>query len=511
MNIRFENRQLSGSMVVPGLRFEVEKMSWALQGGPAKAGVKVSGAAGALGQVMQLLRCGVVISDEQGDSAWWGYVDAVEIELAGFKIRASLGDLANRVAVRYRDERIGPEVVQGWQFQTGWVEDLYSQAEWGKKEQIFTKVPASPGEALALAAAELDARKRPRLKPAAAGRGIGIPGGGVARLELKGWWDTLGWVYWSEARGYVGAVSGSTLQAVGNLAANTAAAGSFSSPLAWDVYTLWLKAARFGAPADTLQVGIYADGGGTPGALLGSGSLASSSFDGEGTWKRVDLLTPVSIAAGTTYWVAAQRTGALDVNNYYRVTVDEGLGYAGGALLLWNGAAWVARAPAADLAFQVTGNQVTTTQIATMGAPAGAGQFLKGVQIQDASGVYGRLYRDGRETALKEVIMLLEQGDSSGGRLMGQITRERMLVVSKVSAAPSKAAADLVLLGSGELRSQSGGKLLGGSVGKWARLDGMTQWGGDRSALGVVLVEAAEWRRDGRLGQQEKVIIGAFP
>jgi hypothetical protein len=47
--------------------------------------------------------------------------------------------------------------------------------------------------------------------------------------------------------------------------------------------------------------GIYADAGGVPGALLGSGSIATTAG---GKWNTVTLPTSVNVTAGTKYWLA---------------------------------------------------------------------------------------------------------------------------------------------------------------------------------------------------------------
>ena len=109
-------------------------MSWDIQGGPASAVVLVRGPANRLGMTAQLLRCGTLIADDSGGAAWWGFVNEVEISLEGGQVfSVSLDDLANRVAVRYRDERISPDVALGWQFQSFCAQDNQSVTEWGKK------------------------------------------------------------------------------------------------------------------------------------------------------------------------------------------------------------------------------------------------------------------------------------------------------------------------------------------------------------------------------------------
>ena len=501
MYLRFEDRTSGMTVGISGVVFEVERMSWNIQGGPAKASVVVRGPRERVCQALHLLRYGVVISDLSG-LCWWGYVHSVELVEAGMGLKTSMDDMVNRTAVRYRDERISPDVLQGWQFQTDWAEDSWSRVEWGTKEQIYTKVPASPAEAAALRAAVLAERGRPRMR-AVGGRAGLMKGAGdtlasapaMARLELRGWWDTLGWMYYGDTRGYVGYVGGGTSQNIGQASAEAKMAESFTVPVGWDALTMWFKVGKYQLPTDNLKGEIWSNVGAVPWGVVATSSVAAASLSGDLEWVRFEFSAGAySLVAGTTYWAVLSRSGTLNSGKYYRATVDEGLGYSGGTGLMWNGSAWVARSPAADLVFQITGQAQTTDQIAAMVDPGGAGQFLKGVFVKDGSGVYGRQYRDGRETALKEVGQLLEQGASDGSKMVAWVGSDRILVVRKAPAYV-EGGAELLLLASGELRAKGGG-LLPASVrvvGKWAAVEGLEQLGGDKNAPGQVLIEMAEW------------------
>ena len=52
--------------------------------------------------------------------------------------------------------------------------------------------------------------------------------------------------------------------------------------------------------ATQLSLGLYADAGGSPGALLGAGSAATAQA---GAWNEVELGQPVKVAAGRSYWI----------------------------------------------------------------------------------------------------------------------------------------------------------------------------------------------------------------
>lgn len=506
MNLRLNDRRSGSALVFPGVAFQVTRARWDLYGGPASAEVVATGPAGRLGQLVQLLRSAAMITDDAGAPAWWGYVHSVDLKIDGLRVTASLEDLYNRVAVRYRDERISPDVNVGWQFQTAWQQDNNSVTEYGKKEGVFPRPYGFPAEATAYAASLLARYKRPESRSAVAALSGPAERQGAAAssavLHLRGWWETLGWQFFNESRGYVGFNGGGAVQVFGNAAAAAYVAQSFTTgPAGWTAINAWMKLAKYGSPADNLSAYLWADNAGVPGTVLANVTLAGSTLTGDLSWTRFSFSSGVGFSASTAYWVGVGRTGAADLNNYYRAAVDEGLAFLGGAFKVFNGTAWVNRAPDADMAFAVNGQAVTTDQVKVMGDPtAGGGQFLAGVFVQDASGVNAWQYRNGKETCLDEIKALLDMGTSAGERLQAIVTAERWLVVRKVALSTSLlgsqgAAAAYLILANGELRDRSGGRLAGGMapVGKWARVQGLDMVGGDASAAGAVLLTGAEW------------------
>jgi len=491
MNLKLNDRRSGAGLNFVGVKFRVVRAKWDLYGGPSSAVVEATGPTARLAQLVQVLRAAAVLSDDSGAACWWGYVHAVEVQSSPtLTVRTSLDDLYNRVAVRYRDERISPEVNIGWQFQTAWVQDTNSITEYGKREGVFRRPYGFPAEALLYAGTLLARYKRPVL----AGFGSAAVSSGRALLHLRGWWDTLGWMFFSEARGYIGFNGGGAVQSMGNLAASTVAAESFTvGSAAWSCISAWVKIGKYGSPADNVSVTIRSDSAGSPNTVLATATVAGSTLTGDLGWVRFDFGSALALSASTTYWLCVARSGALDANNYYRLAVDEGVAFAGGALKLWNGGAWGNRTPNADLVFSVNGQSVTTDQIKVMADPStGGGQFLAGVFVQDASAVNAYQYRDGKETCLEEVKNLLDMGTSTGERLHAVVNAERWLVVRKVGSATVPL---YTITAAGELRDRSGMKVGPGMapVGKWARVQGLDQAGGDGAALGVVLLTGLEW------------------
>jgi hypothetical protein len=101
--------------------------------------------------------------------------------------------------------------------------------------------------------------------------------------------------------------------------------------------------------------------------------------------------------------------------------------YTDGIVKLWNGSAWVTRANNADMPFQIWAHRATTTQIGDMLTVAG--QFLVAQDIQTASGLSSRQFRDADQTARTEIELLLKAGVSGGRRLLADITPDRVVHV----------------------------------------------------------------------------------
>lgn len=232
----------------------------------------------------------------------------------------------------------------------------------------------------------------------------------------------------------------------------------------WSVAEIAIKVRKEGTPADNIKVELCANSSGTPGTVLASGTIAGSSIGKGAAWKSATLNTPVSVSNGTNYHIVVSRTGAADEDHYYMLAVDENLGYAGGSMGLWDGAAWIARAVDADVPFQAWGTRENATQIASMLASSA---FVASYEVA-TTGLLTRHYRDGRSTVLDEVTDLIEQGTSGGGGLVARVTPARTFQIEEESAY----SADTALLASGNaLYQPDGTRCAPGHLpaGQWAR------------------------------------------
>lgn len=194
------------------------------------------------------------------------------------------------------------------------------------------------------------------------------------------------------------------------------------------VAEVFVRVKRVGSPSDSLRVAIQSNSSGNPsGTILDSATTLGTALSEDMDWLKSVFSATVALTYGTTYWLVINRTGSNDPANYYMVDLSEDLGYAGGAFKLWNGSAWVSRSPDVDMPFQVWAHRETTNQISDMLTTAG--QFFAAQDIQLASGIYSRQYRNSDQTAQAEIEPLLKAGKASGRRLLANVTPDRVVHV----------------------------------------------------------------------------------
>lgn len=161
-----------------------------VQGGPVWAEVTVNGAEDALWSVLDWLRRPIEIRDPAGVKVWWGMVQEVRLQVNGMTIGLSLEEMATRVAVAvYNGD--GAAV-------TLWSEDADFVERYGYKELLYSQ---GSGDQLAANAklvellanyAEPNATLslQQRTKPG-------------ALITCIGWWETLGWRYFTRLEGRI--------------------------------------------------------------------------------------------------------------------------------------------------------------------------------------------------------------------------------------------------------------------------------------------------------------------
>lgn len=216
-----------------------------------------------------------------------------------------------------------------------------------------------------------------------------------------------------------------TLTALGTLVAQSF---TMSVDTPFLVAEVFVRVKRVGSPSDSLRVAIQSNSSDSPsGTILDSVTTLGATLGEDMDWLKSSFGATLSLSYGTTYWLVISRTGSNDPVNYYMVDLSEDLSYAGGAFKLWNGSAWASRSPDVDMPFQVWAHRETTNQISDMLTTAG--QFFAAQDIQIASGIYSRQYRNSDQTAQAELETLLKAGKSSGRRLLASVTPDRVVHV----------------------------------------------------------------------------------
>lgn len=412
----FYKRDFSQPLSFPAVKLIPDTYSHAAIGGPHKARVRAYGQAAALWDMLEWLRAPVELIDWRAERVWWGWLAGATVKVGAVEIGLTLDAMSNRVAVAYT----GQGGLTG-RYTTAWAQDDQSVTAYGTKELLASLSNASQASAENYRDSLIGELRYPVPQ-------INFRAGGdmSAVLEFRGWFETLGWVYYSQPSGLEAYTDiGSASQAIGDASARQQLAQSFTLDAAWNAQMVAFSLKAVGSPADDVIIEICSDSAGSPGGVLGTATIPAASVTTSTAWVWGTLASVVSLAASTLYWLKIRRSGTVDGSNYYSITVNEALGYADGSFKVYNGSAWSSRSPDADANFQVAGVQETTTQIGDM--VTGAGQFLTGTVVEDASGVQSPQYRDGDTTALTEVEALLRAGTTNGRRMLAQVTPDRTL------------------------------------------------------------------------------------
>lgn len=489
LTVEVGRRDFSGALPMGGLSWTVERMSWRAVGGPWAAALWAeTRGAGDPFEPLRLLRCPLVVRDGLGP-AWWGYIHAVQIQEGARAVRVSLEELANSVSVAYRAFSPSQPGGQGERLLTPWISDADSAAVYGAKQGLFALGPGLPEDAQAYAATLLAQHGVP-LASAVGGRPAG---GNQARIECRGWWQTLDWQFYQDPRGRLGSDLSGVGQPLGQTASNSAAAQPIwlDAAQACDLGELWLRLRKAGSPADPVRVEVRGDAGGVPGAVMAACEVSGGVVGADWGWVRFAFAPPVELPASQTVWLALRRSGAPDAAHYYLCSADEGPSLPSWPVKLFDGAAWSARSPAANLSFIALGVEETTRQIARM-LTSPCGQFLAGARIEIDSGVRARVYRAGEERGGAEIERLLRVGSAAGTRLLARVEADR---TARVFAQPPAASAVLQIDRQGQVVRADGRRLAPSEwpAGQWARLGELSAAGDLAGAAGAVWLEDCAW------------------
>jgi hypothetical protein len=400
--------------------------------GPISARIRVQADLATLWMLVDWLGSGLNIYARRARPCWWGIYHTLELDTGFMRHVFSLEQVRNKVAVQY--SLAAPGLTTSSSATTTWASNAGSQADFGIREFLASKEAMSASAAEQLRDTLLSDLAYPVDDPRQGGGG-GTPS---AMLYGKGYHDHLGRRYCSLAAvgesHIVDDLATSEHQKVGDVTARTGMAQSFTMATDDDFYaaTIRLPLSIYGAPGDTLQASIRADSGGAPGATIEAVTFSPAAMTTHTVWLEAALACTNLLEYGTTYHLSLERTGAIDASNYYIVGASEALGYSRGSLLIWNGGAWVARSPDADMPFVIGGVQDSTRQIEKM--VSGYGQYFAGTRIGAVSGVKSSPYRIGTGRASDEIIDLLTNGTTNDRRLLAHVTRQKYLAIAEAPA-----------------------------------------------------------------------------
>lgn len=267
------------------------------------------------------------------------------------------------------------------------------------------------------------------------------------------------------------------------------------------VAEVFLRCKKIGAPADSIRLSIQADTAGSPsGTAIETVTVAAADLGTSTIWVKFQFTAVNNLSYGSTYWLVVDRTTGVDYQNYYMVELNEDAGYSGGSLKLWNGSAWVTRpvppdGPAtADMPFQVWAHRLTSSQIDDM--LTDSEQLFVDWEIQTASGVLKRQYRDQDQNAKTEIENLLKVGTVTGKRYLAKMTPERVAQIYTEPTADSDQ--NIMLNFDGTLQDVSGNPLEHGKlpVGQWAQIVGAPVNVDESEKISPLFIERAEWNCD---------------
>ena len=300
--------------------------------GKLRADVGRVGDVGRLWRLLEWLRCMLVVYDGIAP-AWWGYISAVELHAGRRVLRLDLESMANDVAITYNSQ--GPIGAGGELNDIGFLADDLSVAVYGRKQRRQHLGTGNDTSAAAMQKTMLKQHGWPMLENRF--EGLDPDAGVYAILEARGWWETLGWQFYSNSGGNEGNAESGSVIAMGNTTATAKAAQSFQSTTAWAAAGVWLKVKRFRAN-DSVSMDLCGDTAGAPGTVLRTITLTGAQLSDEVKWTYFNFNGAyVSLAANTTYWIVVRRSGAVDANAYFQLSAEEGLKYPRGVCRYWNG------------------------------------------------------------------------------------------------------------------------------------------------------------------------------
>lgn len=214
------------------------------------------------------------------------------------------------------------------------------------------------------------------------------------------------------------------------------AAQAFDVGSAINLQDIEIYIAKVGTPADNVKVSICENPDDlNPGAELASQTISGAALTTSAAWVTLTLASPLSLVAGTSYFLVVERSGGQEYASYYTLTLDGLQGYGSGPFVRYDGVVWAEYS--ADMPFRLFDNTLVETSQQIKSLVTSFGQFLRRIRIEDASGITTESYRDGDTTAIYEIERLMMVGTSNNRRLLAQVNEDRSVRIYEQDAATS--------------------------------------------------------------------------
>lgn len=173
------------------LDFTVNNYTHKIQGGPFQASVSVFGVEAELWSLIDYIRNGMNIYSTDGSLVWWGFVSEITLRIGALSVSVGIENMANRVSVGYSSFDIRKD--------TEWATNDYSIDEYGYKEIRLSLSDATDDQALKLRNTALDMKSLPISNISFDGQST--EGSLSATITGIGFFETLDWRYYSQAKG----------------------------------------------------------------------------------------------------------------------------------------------------------------------------------------------------------------------------------------------------------------------------------------------------------------------
>jgi hypothetical protein len=501
MNVIFWERNFNNLLTPLPVSYQVKRYSHSVIGGPKMAEISVKGPELDLWELAEYARRPVKIISERGDAVWWGFVAEIKIDVGLWSVGINIDSMANYVGVVYEDDQ-----AQGVPKITDWASAADSIAEYGQREILISCSGSNETHALAARDKYLAEKKYPI--PVITPREKGENG---AELICRGWFDTLAWRYAPilPHMFYSYETIGTLDQSVGNDTYHEITQGIWLSGNC-DLYSISLYVKKVGSPTDNLKVSLFSAVDGLPGSELTSGTVAGSSLGTSFAWKDIPV-TAYDLTGYNSYFIKVSRSGSQDAANYYQVELDQGAQYTLGDFMVSDGSNWTSIG--ADMPFRIYSNDSieTSQQISTFGS--NYGQFIKGIRVDDQSGLYTASVRDGNANAYYEITELMKMGSSNYRRMLIKVDEFRKMILYEE---PALSSITNLILRDGSLRDPYNTEIRKDScpVGTWARFKDIIPGSVDTSKLAdptKMFIDEAEYTpADDRLSLTPRGWIDPF-